>query len=53
MRTSLFAPKWHLISRVLLHVYRFQQELGDPPLLPLLLAVILVSLALACMALAG
>lgn len=53
MRSSLFAPKWHLVSRVLLRVYRLQQEVGDTRLLLFVLVVILVSLMLAGMVVAA
>ena len=53
MITSLFAPKWHLISRVLLRVYRIQQEVGDARAFALTVGLILGALALAGLALGG
>ena len=52
MRSTLFSPKWHLVSRALLWVYRVQQEIGDPRLTLLILAAILVSLTAVGMAIA-
>ena len=53
MRTSLFAPRWHLVSRVLLRVYRIQQEVGDARLFVLTVVLILGALALAGLAVGG